>query len=113
MLGGWVRWFVASLAVFSAFGWLTAGILDLVGVFRFSDGLVVGGLVLGVIAGLVAFQGSDRPLLRGFTPAAMGMLGLGDDRVRTGELPSGARALTLGGAVAAAAGLLAAGAGLG
>jgi hypothetical protein len=93
----------------SALGWLAAGILDLVGAFRLSDALVIVGLLLGVVSGFVAFQGSDTPLLRGRTPESMGMVRIGDNPA-TGALPSGQRALVLAGAIVAAVGLVAAGA---
>ena len=101
-----MRLWVAQLVAFSALGWLVAGILDAVGAFRLSDALVVSGLVMGVITGLVAFQGSDRPLIR--VRPTVGMIGL-TDRVGAGVPPSGARALVVVSACVAAVGLIAAG----
>ncbi len=83
--------FVAQLIVFSALGWLVAGVLDAVGVFRLSDALFVSGLLMGVITGLVAFQGGDRPLIRA-TPRILNMPVAGE--VGPGVTPSGARAFT-------------------
>lgn len=103
-----LKLWVAQLAGFSALGWLAAAILDAVGAFRVSDALVVCGLLLAVLAGLVALQGSDRPLIRARTPPLVGMTGL-TDRVGAGVPPSGARALALVSAGVAAAGLIAAG----
>ena len=104
-----VRLCAAELVAFSALGWLVAGILDVAGAFRLSDALVVSGLVMGVVTGIVAFQGSDRPLIRARPLAAMGMAGL-TYRVGPGVPPSGARALAIVSAVVAAVGLIAAGA---
>ena len=87
-----------------------AGILDAVGVFRLSDALVVSGLLMGVITGLVAFQGSDRPLIRRTPPILNMPL---TDRVGPGVTPSAARAFAVASAVVAAVGLIAAGVGLG
>jgi hypothetical protein len=44
--------FAVRLVAFAAVGCLVAGILDVVGVFRLSDALVVCGLVMDVITGL-------------------------------------------------------------
>ena len=107
-----MRLWVAQLVGFSALGWLVAGILDAVGAFRLSDALVVSGLLMGVITGLVAFQGSDRPLIRVRPILTVGQIGL-TDRVGAGVPPSGARALAVVSAGVAAAGLIAAGVALG
>jgi len=101
-----MRLWVAQLVAFSALGWLLAGILDAVGAFRLSDALVLSGLLLAVIAGFVALQGSDGPLIRR-TPPILNMPGT--DRVGPGVTTSGARALVLVSAGVAAAGLIAAG----
>ena len=98
--------FVAQLIVFSAVGWLVAGILDLAGVFRLSDALVVSGLLMGIITGLVAFQGGDSPLIRRASPILNMPLA---DGVGAGVTASGARAFVVVGAGVAAAGLIAAG----
>ena len=98
--------FVAQLIVFSTLGWLVAGIIDAVGVFRLSDALVVSGLLMGVVTGLVAFQGGDSPLIRRTSPILNMPL---TDRVGSGVTPSGARALAVISACVAAVGLIAAG----
>jgi hypothetical protein len=98
--------FAVQLVAFSAVGWLVAGILDVVGVFRLSDALVVSGLLMGVITGLVAFQGGDSPLIRRASPIPnMPLM----DGVGPGVTPSGARALAVASAGVAAVGLIAAG----
>ena len=96
--------FVAQVIVFSAVGWLAAGVLDVVGVFRLSDALVVSGLLMGVITGLVAFQGGDRPLIRRAPPILNMPL---TDGVGPGVTPSTARAFTVVSAGVAAVGLVA------
>lgn len=98
--------FVAQLIVFSALGWLVAGVLSVVGVFRLSDALVVSGLLMGVITGLVAFQGGDRPLIRA-TPRILNMPVT--DGVGPGVTASGARAFAVVSAGVGAVGLVAAG----
>ena len=103
-----MRLLVVQLVAFSALGWLVAGILDAVGTFRLSDALVVSGLVMGVITGLVAFQGSDKPLIRFGQSWTVGMLGL-TDRAGPGVPRSDARALAVVSAGVAAAGLIVAG----
>jgi hypothetical protein len=102
-----MRLWVGELVGFSALGWLLAGILDAVGAFDLSDALVLSGLLLAVIAGLVALQGGDRPLIRVRTPPAVSMAVLTDQG--PGVPPSGARALALVSAGVAPAGLIAAG----
>jgi hypothetical protein len=102
--------FAVQLVAFSAVGWLVAGILDVVGVFRLSNALVVSGLLMGVIAGLVAFQGGDSPLIRRASPIPNMPL---TDGVGPGVTPSGARALAVASAVVAAVELIAAGVTLG
>ncbi|HXH98480.1 MAG TPA: hypothetical protein VNH40_14825, partial [Gaiellaceae bacterium] len=47
--------------VFSAAGWLLGMVLDVAGALSLSNSLFVSGLLTGVIAGLVAIEGSDLP----------------------------------------------------
>jgi hypothetical protein len=103
-----MKLWIAQLVGFTALGWLAAGILDAAGAFRFSDALVVSGLLMGVVTGLVAFVGSDRPLIRVRPILTVGMAGL-TDRAGAGVPPSGARALAVVSACVAAVGLIAAG----
>ena len=91
--------FAVQLVGFSAVGWLLAGILDVVGMFRLSDALVVAGLLMGVVTGLVAFQGGSSPLIRRASPILNMPL---TDGVGPGVTPSGAGALAVASAGIAA-----------
>jgi hypothetical protein len=84
--------FAVRLVAFAAVGCLVAGILDVVGVFRLSDALVVCGLVMDVITGLVAFQEGDGPPIHGASPIRNMPLA---DGVGPGVTMSGARAVTV------------------
>ena len=99
---------VAQLVVFSALGWLVAGLLDAVGALRLTDALFVSGLVLGVIAGLVALEASDMPVDLGLRAASTFSIAGFTDRAGLGVPISQAGALAVVSACAAAAGLIAA-----
>jgi hypothetical protein len=101
------RLWVAQLVAFSALGWLVAEILDAIGVLRLADAFFVSGLLLAVIAGLVALEGSDLPVnMRLRTASTFSTAGLAD-RVGLGVPLSRAQALAVVGAGVAAAGLIA------
>jgi hypothetical protein len=94
--------------VFSALGWLVAGVLDVVGALRLTDALFVSGLVLGLIAGLLVLEASDMPIdLRLRASPTLSMVGMAD-RVGLGVPLSQAQALAVVSAGVAAAGLIAA-----
>ena len=99
---------VVQLVVFSALGWLVAGVLDAVGALRLTDALFVSGLVLGVIAGLVALEASDMPIDLGLRASPTLSMVEMSDRAGLGVPLSQAQALAVVSAGVAAAGLVAA-----
>jgi hypothetical protein len=103
-----MRLWLAQLVVFSGLGWLLAGILDAAGALRLTDALFVSGLVLGLIASLVALEASDMPInLRIRASPMLSMAGVAD-RAGLGVPVSQAQALAVVSAGVAAAGLVAA-----
>jgi hypothetical protein len=99
---------VVQLVVFSALGWLVAGSLDAVGALRLTDALFVSGLVLGVIAGLVALEASDMPIDLGLRASPTLSMVEMSDRAGLGVPLSQAQALAVVSAGVAATGLVAA-----
>jgi hypothetical protein len=103
------RLWIAQLVVFSALGWLLAGMLAGVGALHLGDALFLSGLLLALIAGLVALEASDMPLnLRLRTAPTFSMAGFAD-WVGLGVPLSQAQALAVVSAAVAAGGLIAAG----
>jgi len=103
------RLWIAQLVLFSALGWIFAGILDGVGALHLADALFVSGLVLLVLAGLLALEGSDAPvaLTLRISPK-VSMFGFAG-RIGLGIPLSRAQALAVVSAGVAAGGLLASG----
>jgi hypothetical protein len=100
-------WF-AQLVCFSALGWLVAGVLDAVGALRLTDALFLSGVLLGLIAGLVALEASDMPIDTRLRAApTFSLVGIAD-RAGLGVPLSRAQALAVVSAGVAAAGLVAA-----
>ena len=96
---------VVQLIVFSALGWLLAGILDGVGALRRGDALFVSGLGLALVAGVLFLDANSAAFpLRIYRSRAASLSG--DTGAWSGVPLSRALALAVVSAAAAAAGLI-------
>lgn len=97
---------VAQLVVFSALGWLVAGILDGVGALRLGDALFVAGLLLALVAGLLFLEGNDMPVAFGLRTSPVASMAGVANRAGLGVPLSRAQALAVVSAAVAAGELI-------
>jgi len=100
-----VRVLVVGTLLFSALGWIVAGILDLTGVLSLTDALFVVAAAVGLIAGLLMLESSDVPV--SMTMRAVTMLSVVEGDIDSGtSVPVTQRqALAIAAAALAAVGL--------